>query len=125
MLYLYISIGGALGAFFRYTLSVFITSFFGKSFPYDTIFINILGSFFIGFFLVYIKNSMIYSPELKSFFVIGLLGAFTTFSTFTFDIITFIENFDFINCFIYIFLSIVISVLLAFLGMFFAKLIFI
>ncbi len=85
MTYLIIGIGGFLGANARYLLGGWIAERYGTSFPYGTLAINVSGSFVIGFFLMLISERFIIHPNWRLFFAIGFLGAYTTFSTFSFE----------------------------------------
>ena len=83
--YLIVGLGGFLGANARYVLGGWIAERFGTSFPYGTLVINVTGSFLIGFFLALITDRFVVHPNWRLFFAIGFLGAYTTFSTFSFE----------------------------------------
>ncbi|MCL1151792.1 fluoride efflux transporter CrcB [Shewanella ulleungensis] len=79
---LLVALGGSIGAVLRYLLSIFMIQLFGSSFPFGTLIVNILGSFLMG--VVYALGQLSHvSPELKALVGVGLLGALTTFSTFS------------------------------------------
>ncbi|MCL1144152.1 fluoride efflux transporter CrcB [Shewanella gaetbuli] len=79
---LFVALGGSIGAVLRYLISIFMIQVFGSSFPFGTLMVNILGSFLMG--VVYALGQLSHiSPELKSMIGVGLLGALTTFSTFS------------------------------------------
>jgi len=82
---LIIGLGGFFGTVARYGVTVFASSRFGDTFPFGTVLVNVLGCLIVGacLFVSQEKNGM--SQNLQFFFVIGLLGAFTTFSTFGSD----------------------------------------
>ena len=82
--YLLIGIGGFLGANARYLVAGWITERLGASFPYGTLVINVSGSFILGFFLIFISERLVHA-NWRLFFAIGFLGAYTTFSTFSFE----------------------------------------
>lgn len=84
MKYLYLAFGGSIGALLRFVLAAIPHKYYWGSFPVGTLFVNLLGSFLIGFlFILFGKDQM---PEnLKLFLFIGILGSFTTFSTFMFE----------------------------------------
>ena len=75
-----VALGGSLGAISRYSIVKGVTYWLGLGFPYGTLFVNVIGSFLIGFILSCVSSDLI-----KMFFVVGFLGSFTTFSTFSMD----------------------------------------
>ncbi len=83
--YLLVAIGGMLGAVSRYGLAGWISGAAEGSFPYGTLAVNVIGSFVIGFFLALALERFSWSPEVRIFFTVGFLGAFTTFSTFSYE----------------------------------------
>lgn len=76
--------GGALGSAARYLLNGFVQGRMGPHFPWGTILVNVTGSLFIGFILGLFQSGDI-SSEARLFFAVGLLGGYTTFSTFSHD----------------------------------------
>ena len=92
MRYLVISLGGILGANARYLLGNWITARYGTSFPCGTMVINVSGSFVIGFFLVLITERFVVHPNWRLFFAVGFLGAYTTFSTFSFESVALLQG---------------------------------
>jgi CrcB protein len=91
VLLLYIALGGALGAAARYELGSWIHSWAGSAFPWGTFAINAIGSFLIGLTLHYLEG-IAATPELRALLTVGILGAFTTFSTFTYETIVLIQD---------------------------------
>ncbi|MFO7261852.1 MAG: fluoride efflux transporter CrcB [bacterium] len=91
MFALYIALGGALGAVARYVLGSWIHSWAGPGFPWGTFAINATGSLLIGLSL-HCLNTTHAAPELRAFVTTGLLGAFTTFSTFTYEAIMLLQE---------------------------------
>ena len=81
-----IAVGGALGALLRYGLSGLGAKVFATSFPMGTLVVNILGSFLIGVVWVLFER-LSDAPEFRAFAVVGLLGAFTTFSTYSLEVL--------------------------------------
>jgi CrcB protein len=90
--YLLIGIGGFLGANARYLVAGWVTERLGGSFPYGTLIINVSGSFILGFFLEFISNRLFVHPHWRPFFAIGFLGAYTTFSTFSFESLALLQE---------------------------------
>ncbi len=81
---LIIGIGGFIGAIMRYAVSGWVQSWSGSvQFPYGTLAVNGIGCLLIGFLSYLAETRGFITPELRSFLVVGILGAFTTFSTFS------------------------------------------
>jgi CrcB protein len=85
MTYLLIGIGGFLGANARYLVAVWVAERLGSVFPYGTLIINVSGSFILGFLGGAIAEGILVHANWRLFFAIGFLGAYTTFSTFSFE----------------------------------------
>jgi CrcB protein len=83
--FLVIALGASVGANLRYMLSNWAAQQWGTTFPYGTLLINILGSFAIGFILVLAESRIALSVPWRLLIVTGLLGGFTTFSTFSYE----------------------------------------
>ena len=84
MMLLWIAFGGALGAVARYGLGGWVHSWMGMRFPWGTLVVNLAGSLLIGFLIRGLEGSAV-APEMRAVLTIGLLGAFTTFSAYTFE----------------------------------------
>lgn len=80
-----IAVGGALGSVFRYLMAMAIQSAAGRQFPLGTLSVNVLGSLLIGLLYVWLLERSIAGVELRAFLMIGLLGGFTTFSSFSLE----------------------------------------
>ena len=80
-----IAAGGALGAVFRFWMSTATYAVLGRGFPYGTLLVNVLGSFLMGMATVLLIERLAVSAEWRAAILIGLLGAFTTFSTFSME----------------------------------------
>jgi fluoride exporter len=87
-----IAAGGALGALMRHGLNTGITHFAGTGFPWGILVINVLGSFILGVFVAAFAHFWGPSQTVRAFLVVGMLGAFTTFSTFSMDSVLLIER---------------------------------
>jgi len=83
--YLWVGIGGALGSIARFWASGFVARHFGETFPYGTLVVNVTGSFLIGFFatLTAPDGRWLVSPGGRIFFMVGICGGYTTFSSFS------------------------------------------
>lgn len=105
-----IALGGALGAISRYGLNNLITQKFVTSFPIGIFSVNILGSLAMGVCLTLFTHVWDESSTLKAFLMIGFLGSFTTFSTFSMNSIQLIERHAYWEVTLYIFGSVLLSV---------------
>jgi CrcB protein len=77
--------GGLLGAIARYVLSGLVHRIFDGRFPYGTLMVNILGCFLIGLIMYWVNYRGLFSPNLRIFLIVGILGSFTTFSAFAYE----------------------------------------
>jgi CrcB protein len=105
LLYIYIGIFGFLGAIARFELGRSIATLWHSSFPLGTLIINILGCFAMGFILTYSLERFTLSPELRLGITTGFMGAFTTFSTFSWETITLLTSGHIAYAAIYILVS--------------------
>jgi CrcB protein len=87
-----VAIGGALGAMARYGVSTLVFDASSQRFPYATLSVNVLGSFLMGILFVLIVEKGLLPPEMRSILMVGFLGAFTTFSTFSLDALGLWQN---------------------------------
>ncbi len=85
MTYLWVAIGGALGSVGRFWLNGLISTRFGETFPWGTMFVNVTGSFVIAFFgtLTGPDGRFFASTPARTFFMVGVCGGYTTFSSFS------------------------------------------
>ena len=105
-----IAIGGAAGSLCRYGMSNGIYLLLGRSFPYGTLAVNILGSFIMGSVYILMIERASISEELRAGITIGLLGAFTTFSTFSIETINLIESGEILKAGLNILFSVTLSI---------------
>ncbi len=78
-------LGGFVGSAARYWMSNLAYRLLGQDFPYGTLFANVLGCLLIGFLMTFFEERFLVNPNLRIFLTIGILGGFTTFSTFSFE----------------------------------------
>ena len=110
-LYLLVALFGAAGSVLRYSLYLITPRFFYLNFPVSTVLVNLLGSFFIGVCVSLFDKSII-TENIRIFIAIGLLGGFTTFSTFSMDLFNLLNKSLYIEMISYLVLSVFGGVLL-------------
>ena len=113
-----VSIGGAIGAIARFQLSQLFAKSFSGDFIYNIMVANILGCFLMGVCYEFMNLKMNMGSEWRAFFLVGVLGAFTTFSSFALDVFILVERGNFLNASLYILSSVVFSILGLFLGIY-------
>lgn len=121
--YLWIGLGGFIGANTRYLLQQWIANRWGGDFPYGTLFINISGSFVIGLFLTLSTGRLALPPEARLFVAVGFLGGYTTFSSFSYETLRLLEQGQWWPTMLYFFGNIGLGMLGVFLGVVLARLI--
>ncbi len=87
-----ISVAAIVGANLRYLLSRLASRELGPVFPYGTLFINIVGSFIVGFFVIWTTERVLVDPRWRLLVVIGFCGSFTTFSSYAFETMAYFEH---------------------------------
>jgi CrcB protein len=102
-----IAMGGALGALMRFWLSTAVYAWLGRQFPWGTLSVNVLGSFLMGLLAMLLLERFSSSPEVRAFLLIGFLGAFTTFSTFSMETMNLLEQGETVSALLNIAVSIV------------------
>ena len=90
--FLAISVGAIAGANLRYWMSRYAVRLLGPIFPYSTLTINVLGSFMLGFFLVWTTERTIVDPRWRLLIAVGFCGGFTTFSSYAYESMVFLEQ---------------------------------
>jgi len=123
-IYIAIALGGSLGAISRYWVSTATYTWLGNNFPYGTLMVNVTGSLVMGFLTVVLIQRFDVSDEVRLGLIVGFLGSFTTFSTFSMDTIHWIETGDVIKALVYILASVTACVLGAWVGLISAKQLF-
>ena len=110
-----IGFGGFVGAILRYLVSGWIQNLSNSQFPFGTLTVNSIGCFIIGFLAGIFQHAII-SPELRMFITIGFLGAFTTFSTFSYETMMLLKSGVPWEAFINIIVSFTMGLILVYLG---------
>ena len=111
-----IMLGGAVGAALRYLTAAGITQLFGRSFPYGTLTVNVLGSFLIGVLAIYFSQRTMLDTLLAKGLMVGVLGAFTTFSSFSLDNLQLIEQGQWLAFAVNVILNVALCLLAVYLG---------
>jgi CrcB protein len=112
-----IAAGGALGALLRFWSSNWVYSLLGRGFPYGTLAVNLIGSLAMGFCYVWLVERSSLGPEWRAFIMVGFLGAFTTFSTFSLEMLTLIEGGAIPKALLNMVLSVTLCVIAAWFGL--------
>jgi len=105
----FVAVGGAFGAVARYLINISPLSRLFEHFPFPTLFINVTGSFLIGFLLIYLTDRITVSDNLRMAVIVGFLGAYTTFSTFEMEIFGLMKERLFLTAFLYLLLSVLVG----------------
>lgn len=116
-LILAVALGGAIGAVARYQSIGMFNRWLGLGFPYGTLFVNVVGCFVMGLFVELLVSKLNSSPETRAFFAVGVLGAFTTFSSFALDVSVLTERTNLLAVGAYVALSVVLSIAGLFFGL--------
>jgi CrcB protein len=119
----FVALGGALGAMSRYGMAIAMSRFTVGHFPLGTMAVNLIGSFFIGIVYVLIVEKMVLHPDWRSVIIVGFLGAFTTFSSFSLEVVTLLQNGQLLTAAGYIAASVVLCALVAWVGIMLTRLI--
>ena len=116
--FLLVGLGGAIGAMARYGVGSLIGRLWSLSFPLATLLVNVFGSMLMGVFIGLLARYMpSQQAELRLFVAVGLLGGFTTFSSFSLDTITLIERGALLQAGLYVLMSVVVCLIGLYLGL--------
>jgi CrcB protein len=111
-----IAAGGALGALARYGMSSAVYAWLGRGFPWGTLAVNLLGSFLMGLLFVLLIERLSWAPEWRGAILIGFLGAFTTFSTFSIETLNLLEEGAMLTAFLNMLVSVWLCILVCWAG---------
>ncbi|EGR2232358.1 fluoride efflux transporter CrcB [Vibrio parahaemolyticus] len=112
----FIALGGAIGACSRYLVSEFCVLLFGRGFPYGTLTVNVVGSFFMGLLIAAFESEILATEPWRQVIGLGFLGALTTFSTFSMDNVLLMQQGAFFKMGLNILLNVVLSISAAWIG---------
>ena len=116
-----IAAGGAIGAVLRFWMSNGVYMLLGRGFPYGTLAVNVLGSLLMGFLYIVMLERLSLGAEWRGFALVGILGAFTTFSTFSIETLTLLEQANYGKAVANMLLSVLACVAAAFVGVMIAR----
>lgn len=106
----FIAIGGAFGASMRFLSQATVHELFGHGFPLGTLFVNVTGSFLMGLLSIFLVEKFNLSAEWHLALLVGVLGSFTTFSTFSIETLVLFEQGDLLKAMANILLSVVLCI---------------
>lgn len=120
--FLFIGLGGFLGSVGRYWISTLVYKTTGESFPYGTLTVNILGSLIIGMAMTLLEDRFLSQPELRLFLIVGVLGGFTTFSSFSFETVALLKAGNFLFASANVVVSVIVCLTATWVGTIIGKL---
>ena len=113
--YLLVVVGGAIGSLLRYLVGAWVQGLLGPAFPWSTLFVNALGSLLIGA-VVRLSLEGALSGEARLFLAMGVLGGFTTFSTFSYETLILLQDGEALKALAYVLANLFLGLFLAYLG---------
>jgi CrcB protein len=119
--FLLISTGAILGANARYWLGIWCADRWGTAFPYGTLLINVTGSFVLGLFMTLATERLLIDPRWRFLVAVGFLGAYTTFSTYSYESFSLLSKGQWVAGLMNLFGSSILGILSVGLGVFLGK----
>lgn len=116
--------GGAIGSMARYMVGILSARLFGISFPWGTFIVNVLGCFAMGLLVEAVAVRFSITTEMRTFLAVGVLGGFTTFSSFALDFASLLEKKQTLAALAYLGASVFLSLIALFLGLKLARVLF-
>lgn len=116
-----VGFGGGVGSILRYLIGMYLYRHFPAAFPWGTWMVNVLGCFLIGLFVAIFDRSAGLNPEWRQLLVVGFCGGFTTFSAFSLESLSLLQNNQAIAAFLYMGTSIIVGFSATTLGFFLMK----
>ena len=117
----FIAAGGAVGASLRFLSQATVYEMFGRTFPFGTLFVNVIGSFLMGFLSIFLLEKFNLGQEWHMAILIGVLGSYTTFSTFSIETLVLFEQGDMMKAMANILASVTLCIFAVWAGALFAK----
>ncbi|MBF0447174.1 MAG: fluoride efflux transporter CrcB [Magnetococcales bacterium] len=120
---LFVAAGGSVGAVLRFLVSGWVYQWLGRDFPWGTLVVNVVGSFFMGFLFFLFTGRFLINSDLKTAILVGGLGALTTFSTFSIETLALLEAGSTFSALANAVVSVVFCVAAVWMGMWMAKMV--
>jgi len=117
----YLGIFGGLGCVARYMVSGWVYNLVGRSLPYGTLAVNVIGSLLLGLIMEGSLRSTLLSPELRIGLTVGFMGGFTTFSTFSYETVRLMEEGSLVAAGVNVLLNVTVCVVAAVVGIYLAR----
>ncbi|WMC10788.1 fluoride efflux transporter CrcB [Oceanimonas pelagia] len=114
---LFIALGGAIGAVLRFVITDVMGRLLGRSFPFGILTVNLIGSLLMGIMFVLVQQQVISAHSWRPFMMVGMLGALTTFSSFSLDTVLLLEHGQWFKAGLNVCLNVVCCMMFTFLGM--------
>lgn len=114
---LFIALGGATGAVLRFVITDLMVRLLGRSFPFGILTVNLIGSLLMGVIFILVQQQVLSAHSWRPFIMVGMLGALTTFSSFSLDTVLLLEHGQWFKAGLNVCLNVVCCMIFTFLGM--------